>query len=328
MEDPLGIGIVGCGGMATLLSKVCLKIPNVKVIAVYDPVEERSSKLASLLECDRCSDASDLFDRPDVKAVIVATPNQTHRSYTVAALEKGKNVFCEKPMALRPEDCDLMIDAAERAKLTLMIGHVMRFYSGCALVKRIIDSGEIGQPIVSSVSRTGWIEVGAWEKSWRRSKEICQNSLFESTIHEIDLMRWFMGDVESVQAYGHNFSHPELDYDDCNLAIIRFRSGALGTLESGYAFRMGEHRIRINGTEGAIKIDFDTSNVRIMSKDKTERVEPLMVEEPYTAELRHFFDCLVEGRKPLTDGREGKRAVEIATAINLSAERLAPVRIS
>jgi len=313
--------------MATHLSNICLKMPDVKVVAVYDSVEEQASKMASQMKCVRCAKASEIFESSDVQAVIVATPNYTHKEYTIAALEKGKHVFCEKPMALRIEDCDAMVDAAERSRLTLMVGHVMRFYSGCAFVKQVLEDGEVGRPIIGNVSRTGWVEVGAWARSWRRSKEACQNSLFESAIHEIDLIRWFMGDVESVQAYGSNFMHPELDYDDCSLALIRFKSGALCTFESGYAFRMGDHRVRVNGTEGAINIDFGSSSAKMITKEGHERVEPLITEEPYTAELRHFFECIKDGRRPLTDGREGRKAVEIAEAINRSAETGKSIRI-
>ncbi|MEM2885760.1 MAG: Gfo/Idh/MocA family oxidoreductase [Thermoproteota archaeon] len=327
MGEPLGIGFLGCGGMAAHLSGVCSKMANAKIVAVYDLVEDRARELASRMNCRAEAKASVFRDRPDGGALTIATPSSTHSAYAVAALERGKHVFCEKPMALKVEDCDAMIGAAEKARLTLMVGHVMRFYSGCALAKRAVDEGELGRLLASSVSRTGWVEVGTWAGSWRRSKEDCQNSLFECTIHEIDLMRWFMGDVESVQAYGSNFAHPELDYDDCSIAVIKFKSGALGTLESGYAFRMGDHRIKVNGTEGAFNVDFGTSTVRFLAKGAPERAEPLVTEDPYAAELRHFVECVAGGKRPLTDGREGRKAVEIAEAINRSVETGGRVRI-
>lgn len=307
--------------MGAHLANMCLRVPETKVAATYDAVEEQAKSLAVQLKCDPCPRIEELLGRSDIDAVIIATPNYTHREYSVAALKAGKHVFCEKPMALRLEDCDSMITAAERAGLTLMIGHVMRFYPGCSSAKRAIADGEIGKPIACDVFRVGWVEVGSWSQSWRRSKELCDNSLFESTIHEIDLMRWFMGDVESVQGYGSNFLHPELDYDDCTVASLRFKDGALGTLESGYAFRLGDHRVRINGTVGAAHIDFDTSTISIVTEDKPKRTAPLMSDmDPYATELHHFIDCLSRGKKPLTGGLEGRGAVEIATAINRSAQ--------
>jgi predicted dehydrogenase len=312
--------------MGAHLANMCLSIPNAKIVGVYDSAEAQAQTVASQLKCDRYTQIDDMLNRPDLDAVIVATPNYTHRQYSVVALKAGKHVFCEKPMALEVEDCDAMIHEAKRAGLTLMIGHVMRFYTGSASVKRAISDDEIGRPIVSSVSRTDWVEVGAWSSSWRRSRELCNNSLFESTIHEIDLMRWLVGDVESVQGYGFNFVHPELDYDDCTVAILRFRNGALGTLESGYAFRSGDHRVKVNGTAGVAQIDFGTYTISIVGEDKQKRTEPLNGDaEPYAAELQHFVKCLSEGTEPLTDGLEGRGAIEIAVAINRSAESGKPV---
>lgn len=328
MTNTHGIGIIGSGDMGTHLASMCLSVPGMMILAAYDPVEEHAKSLAFKLKCDHHTRIDDLLDRPDIEAVIVATPNHTHCEYTVAALKAGKHVFCEKPMALRLEDCDNMIGVAGRTGLTLMIGHVMRFYSGCSYLKKAITDGEIGQPIVCDVSRTGWVEVGSWGKSWRRSKELCNNSLFESTIHEIDLMRWFMGDVGSVMGHGFNFLHPELDYDDCTIASLKFKSGALGTLESGYAFRLGDHRVKINGAMGAAQLDFETSTVGIVAKDKAKRTEPLISGmDPVAAELQHYVDCLTSGKAPITDGQEGRGAVEIATAINRSAEAGRPVSL-
>ena len=328
MTDAHGMGIIGSGGMGTHLATMCLGVPGTKILAAYDLVEEHAKSLALKLKCDHYARFDDLLRRSDIEAVIVATPNHTHSEYSVAALKAGKHVFCEKPMALRLGDCDRMIRAAEGTGLTLMIGHVMRFYRGCSYLKGAIADGELGQPIACDVKRTGWVEVGSWANSWRRSKELCDNSLFESTIHEIDLMRWFMGDVGSVMGYGLNFTHPELDYDDCTIAALRFKSGALGTLESGYAFRLGDHRVRINGTMGAAHLDFGTSTVAIVAKDKDKRTEPLVSgADSIAAELRHFVDCLSSGKEPITSGREGRGAVEIATAINRSAEAGRPVSL-
>jgi len=330
LVDKVRIGVIGCGGMGSALAKSSLKVSNIKILATCDMEEERAKTLASQLKSDYYARTEDLLDRSDIDGVIVATPNYTHREVAVAALQAGKNVFCEKPMALKLEDCDSMINTAQKAGLTLMIGHVMRYYSGCTSIKRAIAEGEIGQPIICNGSRTAWLEPGRMSRSWRRSKELVGDSLFEATIHEIDLMRWFAGDVDSVQASGYNFAHPELDYDDCAIAILRFRNGALGTLESGYAFRLGDHRVTVNGTKGAAQIDFKASTVKVTAESRPERIEPLMngtFEDQLAAELQHYANCITEGKEPLTNGWEGKSAVEIATAINRSAESGRVVKI-
>jgi len=317
------IGIIGCGGMGTHLARSCLQVHNAKIVGTYDAVKEKAKFLAHQLKCDYYDSFEDLLDKPDIDAVIVATPNYTHSAFTIAALKAGKHVFCEKPMALKLEDCDAMIGASEKQGLTLMIGHVMRFYHGCAFIKRALENGEIGQPIISHVFRTTWVKVGAWSKSWRCKKELCGNSLFEVAIHDIDLMRWFIGDVKSVKAYSSNFSHPEFDYDDSIIAILRFKNGALGLLESGFSSRLGDHKIDVNGTLGAANIDFKALTVKVAVEGRGERKEPLIKSNPVVDELQHFVNCVLTGKKPITDGLAGRGAVEIALAISRACEEAA-----
>jgi len=317
------IGIIGCGGMGAYLAKSCLKVRNAKIVGTFDVMKEKAKSLAHQLKCDYYNSVEDLLDKSDIDAVIVATPNYTHPIFTIAALKAGKHVFCEKPMALKLEDCDAMIEASKKEGLTLMIGHVMRFYHGCAFIKQTLEDGEIGQPIISHIFRTSWINSGVWSKSWRCKKELCGNSLFEIAIHELDLIRWFIGDVKSVKAYGSNFAHPELDYDDVMIAILKFKNGSLGIVESSCSSRLGDHNIKVNGTRGAVYIDFKDSTVKVTIEGSREQEEPLIKNDPYVDELKHFVNCILTGERPLTDGWVGREAVEIVLKITRACEETA-----
>ncbi len=331
MTRVIEVGIIGCGGMGTTLARTALRMPSIRIMGACDKVEAQAKTLATEAKCDYYTEINDLLSKHDFDAVIVATPNYTHRDLTIVSLEAGKHVFCEKPMALTLEDCDAMIDTARRNGLTLMIGHVMRYWPGNASAKQAIANGEIGKPIHCQAVRTYWAKPGTRSKSWRQSKDLCGNGLFEVMIHDIDLMRWFTGDVESVQAYGANFAHPEYDYEDCFTAILKFKDGALGTLVFGNSFRSGDWRIKVNGTTGSVLADFAASPmiIKIASEGGPEHTEPLLAgseADLCIPELQHFVKCILDGTGPLTDGWEGRSAVEIATAITQSAESGGPVK--
>lgn len=121
----LRIGLIGCGGMGTHLVHQCATIPNVKITAACDIVQERADKLAEELSARSFYEHTTLLQNGEVDAVIVATPNDSHSPITVDCARAGKHIFCEKPMSLRVEDCDAMISAAESAGVKLMVGHVL-----------------------------------------------------------------------------------------------------------------------------------------------------------------------------------------------------------
>jgi len=324
--EGLRVCLVGCGNMGTQLARQAVTVPGVVLAAVVDLAEERARSLASELGCGSYAGLRDCLARERPDAVIVATPNYTHRDVTVAACEQGKHVFCEKPMALTLRDCDDMIRAAREAGVKLMIGHVMRFMTGFELMKGAIEAGEIGEPILAQVLRTSW---GGQYRGWRLDRRLVGGVVFESSIHEIDAVRWLVGDVEAVFARaGRLAGHEALgDLEDSVLALWRFRSGVLGTFESGLAWRMGDHRVKVCGRLGAACLDFAAKTVTVKGKGGPRSAPRHEGEPAVKRELQHFVHCIVGDEEPLTSGREGRAAVEIALAMMRSAEAGREVRL-
>ena len=181
-------------------------------------------------------------------------PNFTHREEVVLqAIAAGKDVFCEKPMALSLADCEEMIDAARRAGRKLMVGQVLRLITVFATVRRLVEEGLIGPPRAMRIlrcSRRSDCAEGPWRTSWRRSRANTGGLLFEINVHEFDFMRAILGEAAEVSAMAANIAHPELDYEDHAVVTVRFRNGAIAFLETSTATALGATEGLITGGAG------------------------------------------------------------------------------
>jgi predicted dehydrogenase len=218
--------------------------------------------LAAELKCDYEPSLQSLLARADVDAVIVATPNYLHTEPVCLAAEHGKHVFLEKPMALSVRDCDAMIAALRAGGVIFMLGTMMHYYEGFVRIKEAINRGEIGRPMVAFAARTGW-QLPEPVIPWKKMQAMSGGHLFHH-IHEIDLLRWFVGDVRSVFARARNFAHVGEGYgdeDDVVLLSLEFTNGAFGTMEYGSGFHFGEHVVKISGSQGAFLVDNARSKI-------------------------------------------------------------------
>lgn len=267
----IGVGVIGCGYMGRAEAVVCSKIEGVRVVAVFDEIQDRASQLAGELGCDVSRTLDDIIRRPDIQAVVVATPNFAHAEAVVAAHENGKDVFVEKPMALCADDCDRMIKAHRESGRVLMLGHPMRTYPGVREVWSWVQDGGLGAVVAVDARRTGWLPPGY--DGWKVRNATSGGHLFHH-IHEIDLIQWLAGEITEVCCYGANRVHTELvdAQDDAVYGVIRLGNGAVGSFKYGSAFHVPEHETRIYGTKGVAIIDFKNSCVRIHDADGNDEV--------------------------------------------------------
>ncbi|MCU6712941.1 Gfo/Idh/MocA family oxidoreductase [Paenibacillus sp. J5C_2022] len=266
MSATIHFGIVGCGYFGSGFARTISKLEGVKTVAVHGGT--RAQSLADELGCDAYENLEEMLVRSDLDAIIVASPNHAHKEAVVMAAKYGKHVFCEKPFALSIADCDEMIAACRDNGVVLMAGHIMHFMNGVQQVKRWIEAGEIGRPIVIHAERTGW-EERQREVSWKKQLNSSGGHLFHH-IHELDFLQAIMGPAVSVSTAGGNLAHSGEgfgDEDDVLLVTLEFAGGTVGTMQYGSGFRWGEHFVKINGTEGAILLDMEQSSV-ILKKGK------------------------------------------------------------
>jgi predicted dehydrogenase len=282
------------------------------------------------------TDVADLLADASVPAVIVATPNFTHKQIVLDALAAGKHVFCEKPMALTVADCDEMIAAAGRTGLKLMVGQVLRLMTVYAAVRHLAAEGTIGTPRVMRVLRTGARTAGrsgAFGAAWRAKRENTGGILFEVHVHEFDLMRSLLGEVAEVSAMAENFYHPQRDYEDHVVVTLRFRNGGIGVLEAGGAHAIGGSEGIVTGEKGSIAYDGSKSTVTYRLVEADAKPVEVPVERDagkgVQSELSSFARWVLYDETPVVTAEDGRRAVQLAEAAYRSVDekRVIPIQL-
>jgi|SRR5450432_495688 len=256
MSAKIKFAIVGCGRIAQRhaehihalgqLIAVCdTDIPKAKIFSEKYKAKWFGNLDEMLVSC------------PDLDVVSVCTPNGLHAEHSIKILKAGYHVLCEKPMALTVNECSAMITSAERANKRLFIIKQNRFNPPVEAVKALIDQGKLGK-IYSVQLNCFWNRNNEYyQNSWKGTKDLDGGTLFTQFSHFIDLLYWFIGDVESVSAATGNFHHQGLiEFEDTGVAILKFVNGAIGTLNytvNAYKKNM-EGSLTIFAEKGTVKI--------------------------------------------------------------------------
>lgn len=263
-------GVVGVGYFGAELARIMKEQDDAKIVSVYDP--ENGAVIAEELGCDAEESLDALVAREDINCVIVATPNYLHKEPVIKAARHGKDVFCEKPIALSYEDCDAMVRACEENHVTFMAGHIMNFFNGVHHAKELINQGAIGKVLYCHSARNGWEDVQP-SISWKKIREKSGGHLYHH-IHELDCVQFIMGGMpETVTMEAGNVAHEGEafgDEDDMIFINARFSDGRYAVMEWGSAFRWPEHYLLIQGTKGAIKLDMFDAGGTLKAEGKEE----------------------------------------------------------
>ena len=238
----IGYGIVGTGYFGAELGRIMQEQEGAKIVAVLDP--ENGETIAQELGCAVETDLDALCARPDVDALIVATPNYLHKEPVLTAARHKKHVFCEKPIALRYADCDEMVRACQENGVTFMAGHVMNFFRSVRHAKQLIAEGKIGRVLYCHSARNGWEEPQP-SISWKKIRAKPGGHLAHK---------------------GEQFG----DEDDMLFLMLEFAEGTHAVVEYGSAFHWPEHYVLIQGTLGAIRIDMCNVGMTVKTADGSD----------------------------------------------------------
>jgi predicted dehydrogenase len=324
-------GIIGLG-MGAVHLQACLENPRAEITAICDSGEARLREVAASRGIPfAAADYHEIVSRDDVDAVVVASPDFLHAEHSVAAMEAGKHVLCEKPLALTLADCRAMIDAADRTGMTFMVGQVCRFAPGFVRAKELIDAGAIGELfLVESEYAHDYTNVPG-VGGWRRDPAHPREPVIGGGCHAVDLLRWLAGEPVEVDAYANHRVLTDWPVDDCTVAILRFESGVVGRLMvsigSKRAYTM---RSAFYGTRGTVICDNTSPTLTLFTDDESFAPDeargshhftvPIEVpvgrqEKAVPQEIDHFVDCVL-GQAPVAMGaREGARTVAVCLAI-------------
>jgi len=273
------------------------------------------------------TDYRELLSRKEIDIVSVASPDYFHRQHCVDALMAGKNVLCEKPLALNIEDCVEIIKAVKKSGKKFMIGQVCRFAPGFVLAKEIIDSGEIGELFFVESEYAHDYRVAPGVDNWRKDQR--RKPFIGGGCHAVDLLRWIAGDPVEVFAYSNHKCLVDWPVDDATIAIYRFENGLMGKVFCSIGcIRPYTMRSVFYGTKGTIISDNTSDHILLCSTRffKTRanydfaEIPVNIAHHNITGEIKHFVDCLKNNRIIETDALEGAKTVATCLGAVISAE--------
>jgi inositol 2-dehydrogenase len=331
----LSVGLVGLGRLGTVYARdLATRIPETRLQAVADPARGRTEAVAAHYGVPRAyAEAERLIQDADVQAVVIVSPTETHRTFALAALASGKAVFCEKPPALTLADTREIEAAVTRSGGFLHMGLMRRFDAGYVAARKKLADGAIGKAVVfKSTSRDPFRTT--LEYADPRSSG---GMILDMGIHDFDLARFFMGEVEEVHAYSATLAYPELEsVGDRDNAVVslRFADGALGIVDLSRNGIYGyDIQTELLGTAGTLRIGYlrETPLLVMTQGSVAHDTVPHFMERfaaAYTAQLRDFARNVLASRPPSVTIRDGLEAVRIAAAAQRSAETGGPVGVA
>lgn len=350
MSKTLRAAVIGAGGIA-----VHGHIPgyraaeDVQVVAVCDINYERAVQVAQTLEIPKAyADFAEMLaaEKPDLVSVCV--PNALHKPMTLAALQAGANVLCEKPMALHYADALEMVAAAKAADRSLTVGHHLRFHPPAVAMHNEIASGKLGQLYYAKVSylrRSGIPGFG----SWFTNKDLAGGgAMLDIGCHILDLALWFLGHPKPVSVsastyamfgprskglggWGADHFGPgsRFDVDDLATAFVRFDNGVTLTIEASWASHGTDgQRLQVFGTDGGVELNDKLfgpdAPLHFFGEDETGLTETPVAIQPlegssYDREITAWVEGIRSGQPPLITGEQGASIVQIIEAMYLSA---------
>jgi len=316
-------GIVGAGRVARTHAEVLYNHEDVVLGAVCDVDAERARMLATAADADAYTDHRTLFRESDVDAVYLTTPPRTRVGVVRDAARSGVAVFCEKPLATTVENGRKIESIVEEYGIPFMMGFPSRFAEPCRRMRDLLAAGEVGDPVTIFSMRAGY--GGPQGDDWRIDPEQACGVTIESASHNIDLLRWLGGEIESVSGQTANVTHPELDsFDDNTLATVAFERGAIGFLQNSWTSRVEYLRHGVIGTEGAVIVEGDEwwRLDRLTHATETDPYPRTIefdaetaTEMGYAGETDAFLRSLAAGSSPPVTVSDGLRALEISHAI-------------
>jgi len=338
-----GFGIIGCGMIAEFHTQAIREIPGASVLAVYDPVQPRAEKIAGMAgdQCRTYDDLDKMLAHPGVSVVCVCTPSGAHRDPAVQAAQAGKHVVVEKPLEITLPRCDAIIKACDAAGTRLCAIFPSRFSAANLRLKEAIEVGRFGRLTLGDTYVKWWrtqqyYDSGGWRGTWELDGG---GALMNQAVHNVDLLYWLMGDVESITAMTATLAHERIEVEDTAVAALRFKNGALGVIEAATSAYPGLlKRTEIHGDRGSARVEQDDITLwdfqeKVPSDNevyaamagqtgfKAGASDPRgITHHGHRVQLLDFLQAIDAGGSPRVDGRDGRKSVEIIRAIYRSAQ--------
>ena len=241
MSDVLRFGLIGCGRVAPRHAESLLSLPGARLVAVADVRETRADRFAAQYHAAAHTDYRALIARQDVDVVNICTPSGLHAQMAIEAMQAGKHVIVEKPIALTLDDADRMIGAARVYGVKLCVVLQNRYNPPMQDLKQVIESGMLGRLLLGNATVRWYRPQEYYEDGWHGTWAMDGGALMNQSIHHIDALQWLLGRPESVFAYSATLAH-RMEAEDIGVASIRFHGGTLGRRRRLHGDLSGEPR--------------------------------------------------------------------------------------
>ncbi|SDC66316.1 Predicted dehydrogenase [Paenibacillus sp. UNCCL117] len=308
--------VVGCGGMGRVHALAYAGMPDVQLTGVCDVNAGLARQLGELAGVPSFDSFDLLLAEAEFDVVSLTLPSHLHREYTIKAADAGKHIICEKPIALSSEDAKAMIDYCAERGVRLLIGHVVRFFPDYRHMHSVVTAGKLGRIGTLHAKRMGGHPGEA--KPWFKDMSLSGGVIADLMIHDIDFVRWTLGDIKSVYALGRT---SEL-FDYASVTLVA-ESGAVANLEACWGYPAPFFTaMEIAGSEGVVRADSrKTSSLHIRQtadpatgRSYVEKTDSPLYEGVYERELNHFISCLRTGAEADVTADDALKAVEIVEA--------------
>ena len=320
--NKIKIGIIGAGYIAGVHAGVLARDERVQITAVHDVVPNAAENLARAHNATGVASPLEVLERAD--AVYVTTPNTQHVSLAIAAIEAGKHVFCEKPLATSIDAAQQVFKRASNASTVFQVGHNRRFAPVYATLKQILSETHAPHSAHVKMNRGELLKP-----EWTGDPEITGGFLYETPIHMFDMMRFLFGEIESLHAIGSKHEYKEID--DFSV-LLKFASGMHATLataaDASWLFPF--ERVEVfchHATLVTREMESLTCSSNLEGHLTEQTMQQLPREEKwgYLQEDRAFIDAIVNGSEPLATAFDGLMSVELVNAVYESVRTNAPV---
>jgi UDP-N-acetyl-2-amino-2-deoxyglucuronate dehydrogenase len=356
-ERIFNISIAGCGKVAHLHAKAVKSIPNARLSGVWSRTPKTAEEFAVKYDTIPYGSISQMVKENNTDLVIVCTPHMFHKQPAVEAANAGSNVLVEKPLASDLQSCDEIIIACKKNNVRLGVISQRRWYPPVKRVKEAIEMGKIGNPVLATITLLGWRDKAYYDSDgWRGSwKQEGGGVLVNQSPHQLDIMLWFMGEIQEVYGIWRNLNHPYIEVEDTALAIIQFKSGAIGNILVSNSQKPGIHgKVQVHGENGS-SVGVQTDGGAMFIAGRSGIAEPPvndlwtipgeedMLKEWIREDTETFRSCdptvyymkcqiedfimaIANNTEPAVTGEFGRKTVELFTAIYRSTRDNLPIK--
>ena len=327
--------------IANFHAKAIAEIEGAELVACFDNVASSANKFAEANNCKAYDDIDKFVGDADIDIVTICTPSGAHLEPGLKAAEARKHVLVEKPLEVTLDRCDQLIRACENNGVVLSTIFQSRFHRSSQLLLQAVNDNRFGT-ITLADAYVKWFRTqeyydsGQWRGTWKLDGG---GALMNQAIHSVDLLIWLMGPVISVTAQSATLAHERIEVEDTVVATLKFANGGLGVIEASTATYPGSlKKVELHGSAGSAILE-EEDLIKWEFLDKTDADEKIILEmqnqnksgggaaDPsaisyagHVAQFNDVIDAIKNGSKPLIDGHEGRRSVEVILAIYQAAQ--------